>query len=251
MSYNPFSLEGKTILVTGASSGIGRSIAVECSRMGGRIISCGRNIERLEETLSQLEGDGHITVVGDLSLDEDRRRIVAELPELHGVVYNAGIARRQLCKSVKASEISRILDINFASVVLLQQQIMKKKKLLQGASIVMMASRAAFSPSIGNAVYSASKGALISYSKVLGLELADRKIRVNCICPGMVFTDLVRKEGELLGVDFEEVQKKYPLGRFGTPEDVAYLVVYLLSEASQWMTGSCIDISGGGEMVLV
>lgn len=248
--YNPFSLEGKTILVTGASLGIGRAIAVECSRMGATLCLCARTRDKLEETVNLLSGSDHIIYVGDVNSEEDRCRMVESLPRLHGVVYNAGIVRRQLCRMVKEQDLDDVLNTNFKSTVLLQRQLMKCKKLADGGSIVMMASRAAFAPSMGNAIYSASKAALISYAKVLGLEVAPKRIRVNSICPGMVFTDLTRSDAEKYGVNLEESQKNYPLGRYGTPEDVAYLTIYLLSDASQWMTGSCIDISGGGMMVL-
>lgn len=113
------------------------------------------------------------------------------------------------------------------------------------ASIVFIASRAPFAPTIGNALYSASKGAIIGYSKVLGLELASQKIRVNCICPAMVWTELVEKDAEMTGVDHNVAQLSYPLKRYGKPEDIAYLSIYLLSDASSWMTGSSIDITGG------
>ncbi len=250
MNYNPFSLEGRTILVTGASSGIGRAIAIECSRMGARLIIHGRSEDRLSETYKNLSGENHLMILGDLTSEEGRKELCDSLPELDGVVFNAGIEKRQLCRMVKEEDIYAILNVNFTSIALLQKSLLKKKKLTEGASIVMMASRAAFAPSIGNAIYSASKGALISYAKVLGLEVASRRMRVNCICPGMVFTELTRRDAEMYGVDLNETQKSYPLGRLGIPEDIAYLTVYLLSNASQWMTGSCIDISGGGMMVL-
>lgn len=136
------------------------------------------------------------------------------------------------------------MNINFSSSVLLQSTILSSKKINKGASIVFIASRAATSPSIGNAIYSASKGAVISYAKCLGLELAPRQIRVNCICPAMVWTDLIIQEG-ISKEELEEAQLKYPLKRYGKPEDIAYLTIYLLSDASCWMTGSILDITGG------
>lgn len=114
----------------------------------------------------------------------------------------------------------------------------------------MIASRAPFAPSVGYGIYAASKGALIAYSKVLALELASKLIRVNCICPGMVWTDLVKSEAESLGVDYTVIEKGYPLKRFGQPDDVAALAVYMLSDASAWMTGSIVDLTGGGELTL-
>mgnify|MGYP001777038333 CR=1 len=248
--FNPFCLTGKTILVTGASSGIGQAIAIACSNMGGNIILTGRNREKLNETLSQMNAGCHKMIIADLTKEEDRKNLVDSLPALDGIVYNAGMGNRKVCKFIEKEDIEKIMNINFTASVLLQSDILSNKKLKKGASIVFMASRAASAPSIGNALYSASKGAIISYAKCLGLELAPRQIRVNCICPAMVWTGLILQEGitkEML----EEEQKKYPLKRYGTPQDIAYLCIYLLSDASVWMTGSCLDITGGGEQTLI
>ncbi len=251
LSYNPFSLENNTFLVTGASSGIGRSIAVECSRLGASVYITARNEERLCKTLSQMEGEGHQMILSDLSEEGDIDLLVNKLPPLDGVVHCAGIQERMLCKMLKSSDIENIMAINFNAPILLQRTLLRKKKISKGASIVFIASRAAFAPTVGNALYAASKGAILSYAKVLGLELASRQIRVNSICPAMVWTDLTRKDETKTGADYNEVQKSYPLQRYGKPEDIAYLAVYLLSDTSVWMTGSAIDITGGGELTLV
>lgn len=248
--YNPFSLQGKSILITGASSGIGRSIAVECSRMGARVVITGRNEDRLNETLSMLEGENHLALIADLTNEAEIISLVEKLPLLDGIVHNAGIGDRTLCKKVKASDIGRVMTSNFDGPVILQRHIQKRKKISKGGSIVFIASRAPFAPTIGNALYSASKGAILAYSKVLGLELAPQLIRVNCICPAMVWTELVKRDASINGANYEEAQLSYPLKRYGKPEDIAYLSVYLLSDASSWMTGSSIDITGGGEFTL-
>ncbi len=249
-TFNPFSLEGKTVLVTGASSGIGRETAIVCSKMGAEVVVTGRNEDRLADTFSRLEGNGHHMFVANLTDTYNIEQIVADLPSLDGVVHCAGIGSRTLLKTVKETEIERVMTTNFTSPVLLQKALLKKKKIKDGSSIVFIASRAPFAPAIGNGVYAASKGALIAYAKVLGLELAPKMIRVNSICPAMVWTELIERDAEVLGVDFHEAEKQYPLKRYGKPEDVANLVVYLLSDASNWMTGSCIDITGGGEFTL-
>ncbi len=243
--FNPFSLKGKTILVTGASSGIGRTTAIVCSRMGADVIVTGRNKERLEETFRQLAGEGNSQIIGDLNETVQIEGLVSQLPQLHGVVHCAGIGDRSLLKMVREQDISNVMRTNFESPVLLQKALLKKKRLLSSSSIVFVASRAPFAPTVGNGIYAASKGALIAYAKVLGLEVANQLIRVNCICPAMVWTELVRRDAELTGVDYHEEELKYPLRRYGQPEDVANLAVYLLSDASSWMTGSCIDITGG------
>lgn len=250
MASNPFSLEGKRVLVTGASSGIGRATAIACSGMGAKVTVTARNERRLDETISLLSGDGHQLVVADLTEATQREVLVEQLPKLDGIVQNAGVGSRVPCKSIEEKDIIEIFNPNLIAPILLQKSLIAEKKINKGASIVFVASMAAKYPSVGNAVYSASKGAVISYAKVLALELAPRLIRVNCICPAMVWTDLITKDGidkEVL----EEAQLKYPLRRYGTPEDIANLSVFLLSEASSWMTGACVDINGGGEGSLI
>lgn len=248
--HNPFSLEGKVILVTGASSGIGRAIAVVCSKMGANLVITARNPQRLEETFSLMEGCGHQLIVADLTKSEDINHLVEKLPKLDGIVQNAGVGSRVLCKDIIGDDLDYIFNSNIKAPALLQSSILSNKKINKGSSIVFIASRAADSPSIGNAVYSASKGAIISYAKCLGLELAPRLIRVNCICPAMVWTDLIIQDS-ITKEEMEEAQLKYPLKRYGNPDDIANLAIYLLSDASAWMTGSCIDISGGGEGTLI
>lgn len=245
--FNPFSLVGKNILVTGASSGIGRGIAVTCSKMGAKIVINGRNVQKLQETLSMMEGDGHMLLSGDLTNQESLISIVNQLPNLNGIVHCAGMGERTLCKNITENDIDTMINVNFKASVMLQTEILRQKKINKGGSIVFIASIASESPSIGNAIYAASKGAIISYANCLQLELAPRKIRVNSISPAMVWTELIFKGGvteEELLVD----EQKYPLKRYGTPEDIAYLAVYLLSDASSWMTGNNIRITGGGKL---
>lgn len=249
-NFNPFSLKGKTILVTGASSGIGRETAIVVSKMGAKVIITGRNKERLAATFNQLGGDGNQQIIADLTITEEIEKLVTLLPSLSGVVHSSGIGDRSLLKMVKEKDIENVMRTNFESPVLLQKTLLKKKKLEAGSSIVFVASRAPFAPSVGNGIYAASKGALIAYAKVLGLEVANQLMRVNCICPAMVWTELVERDAQLTGADYRNAEKNYPLKRYGKPEDVANLAVYLLSEASNWMTGSCIDITGGGEFTL-
>ena len=245
-----FSLCGKTILVTGASSGIGRQAAISCAERGAVVCITARRKEALLQTLEALPGEGHTLICADLTKAEDREALVDQLPTLDGVVHCAGVSSRVPCKLITEEHIQQLMDINFTAQVLLQTALLQKKRLKAAASTIFLASRAASFPSPGNAVYSASKGALVSYAKCLGLELANRGIRVNCICPAMVWTELVRGQG----IDEEalrEAEAHYPLKRFGVPADVANLVIYLLSDASAWMTGSCIDLTGGGEGTLI
>ena len=247
MGFNPFSLEGKTILVTGASSGIGRGVAVTCSKMGATVIINGRNVSKLQETLTLMEANESMMMPGDLTDETALSSLVASLPKLDGVVHCAGIGQRIPCKDLQEENVNQVMDVNFKAPVMLQAELLRQKKLNKASSIVFIASIASWSPSFGNAVYSASKGAIISYANCLALELAPRKIRVNCISPAMVWTDLITKDG----IDEEQLkedEQKYPLKRYGQPEDIANLAVYMLSDASAWMTGSNIKISGGGKL---
>lgn len=242
--FNPFNLSGKHILVTGASSGIGRSIALACAKMGATVSITGRNNKRLDETLSLLPQGNHQALAADLTRTEDINALVNQLPKLDGIVQCAGVGSRILCKDITSEDIDNVMHTNFEAPVLLQTSILRNKKLNKAASIVFVSSIAAWSPSIGNGMYSASKGAVISYAKCLALELAPRLIRVNCICPAMIWTGLIF-QGGITREDLIEDEKTYPLKRYGTPEDIANLSIYLLSDASAWMTGSCIKISGG------
>ena len=243
-AFNPFSLEGKVILVTGASSGIGQCIAVTISKMGGNVIACGRNEHKLKVTYSQLESGKNSILLGDFTVFSEIPELVGALPKLDGIVHCAGIGDRTLCKMTTESDFDRVMNVNFKAPVMLQTEILKQKKLNNGSSVVFIASIANESPSIGNSLYSASKGAIISYAQCLQLELAPRLIRVNCISPAMVWTDLIFKGG-LTEDELHEDEQNYPLKRYGTPEDIANLAVYLLSDVSSWMAGSNVKITGG------
>lgn len=233
----------KTILVTGASSGIGRAIAIACAKNGHTVVLTGRNVARLEETRAQLVGDGHIIIPADLTNEAQRRALAEQVPVLNGVVHCAGIGSRVLCKMLEQDDVQHVMAANFSAPVLLQAVLLQEKRIAVGSSIVFIASAAATMPSVGNAIYSASKGALISYAKCLALELAPRKIRVNCISPAMVWTDLA-----LVGATEEqlrEAEQAYPLHRYAQPEDIAPIVVYLIGDESQWVTGSNFELTGG------
>ena len=240
---NPFSLSGKTILVTGASSGIGRGIAIACAGMGAQLILTGRNITRLQETLTSLEGEGHSYIAADLTDAKERGALVEQLPALNGVVHCAGIGSRVLCKMIEEADVINVMQPNFEAPVLLQAELLRAKKITKEASIVFIASAAATMPAVGNAIYSASKAAIIAYAKCLAQELASRKIRVNTISPAMVWTNLA-----LVGATEEqlrEAEQQYPLRRYGMPEDIAPMAIYLLSDAASWVTGTNFELTGG------
>lgn len=245
---NPFSLEGKTILVTGASSGIGRATAILCAQMGASVIITGRNPKRLQQTLDALSGQGHLSFIADLTESDDREKLIQLVPALDGVANCAGIGHRKLGKSLTQEDLSFVMEANFDSVVLLQAGLLSQKRIKKNASLVFLSSRAAEIPAVANSLYSASKGALTSYARCLAVELAPRQIRVNCICPAIVWTPIVLADG-VSEEELKEREKLYPLKRYGQPEDIANLAVFLLSDASAWMTGSCIDITGGSIVI--
>ena len=245
---NPFSLQGKVILVTGASSGIGKAIAVLCSQMGAKTIIVARREEKLKAVIKEMQSEDNIYICTDLTNQENINSLVDKLPKLDGVAHCAGVGSRILCKNVTCEEIENVMGINFVGPVMLQTALLQKKKIAKNASIVFLSSYSVESPSKANSIYSASKAAIRSYADCLALEVAHRGVRVNCISPAMVWTDLIVKDG----IDVEtlkENEKTYPLGRYGQPADIAPLAVYLLCDISKWMTTTNINITGGGEKI--
>ena len=243
--YNPFSLENKTILVTGASSGIGKAIAIECSKMGAKVVITGRNAERLNETFLQLNADGHLQIIADLQNTDDRQDLVDQLPTLDGLVNCAGISGHSLFAFLKKNEVEKMFDINYFSTLYLTQSIVKKKKIRNNSSIVFLTSTSGIVSSyIGGALYSSTKGALNGLIKGMSVELAPKKIRVNSVMPSMITTPIM-ENSSLSEEEFENDKKLYPLKRYGMPEEVAYAVIYLLSDASAWTTGTNLLLDGG------
>lgn len=245
MNYNPFSLIGKTILVTGASSGIGRATAIECSKMGATVVITGRNENRLKETFHALTGEGHQFIIADLSDEQQLDTLIEQLPILHGLVNNAGITETVLTPFIKREKLMRIFETNTFAPILLTQKIIKKKKMSKGGSIV-------FTGSIsgtcvcggGNVLYTASKGAIRGFIMNAALDLSIKGIRVNQVCPGMIETHIM--DNSSISDDMLDIERsKYPMKRFGQPEEVAYGIIYLLSDAASFVTGSSLVIDGG------
>lgn len=246
MMYNPYSLEGKRILVTGASSGIGRATAIECSRLGAHVIITARNEEHLSETFSMLEGSGHEIRTCDLSNAEAIIEMVQSLSEVQGLVNNAGTNHQAPIPFIKEKVLHEILQVNTIAPVLLTSLMARRKKLTKGASIVFTNSISGMGKiSTGNTMYATSKGAITAFVMGAAKELADKGIRVNAVCPGMVETNFIAHHvvasEELLDAD----RKSYPLKRYGRPEEIAWAITYLLSDATAWMTGTNIIIDGG------
>ena len=235
------------MLVTGASSGIGREIAIACSRMGATVVVTARNEERLQATLDSLESSGqeHRLLVADLTSSDEMAALVASLPSLDGAVLCAGNSTTLPLQFGSRDKFDEMFDVNFFAPVELLRMMYKKKILQKGASVVLMASIGgthSFMP--GNGVYGASKAALNSFMKYAAREFASRRVRVNSICPGMVDTPLIHR-GTITEEQLAEDAKRYPLGRYGQPEGIANGAIYLLSDASSWLTGHDLVIDGG------
>lgn len=240
-----FHLYNKTILVTGASSGIGKQIAISASEMGGSIIVTGRDKNRLNETFNQLKKGNHQQFIADLLITEDLNKLVEDLPELDGIVHCAGIVKPFPIKFISLDKIKETFDVNYNIQLLLMAQISRKKKLKKDASIVFSSSISAAHPHKGGALYSGSKAALEAFSKVIVLEFSSLKVRSNCIASAMVKTPMyeyAQQQGSKEQMD--EHVNKYPLG-VGLPEDVANAAIFLLSDASRWITGQTITLDGG------
>jgi NAD(P)-dependent dehydrogenase (short-subunit alcohol dehydrogenase family) len=244
MSYNPFTLEGKTILITGASSGIGRATAIECSKLGATCFITARNEERLNETLSQMEGKGHQMIVADIATQDGIDTLVEQSPAIDGLVNNAGVSYTKPISFIKEEELNRIFSINTFAPIVLTKSILKKKKMNVGGSIVFVSSAASINPDIANSIYSATKAAIASFSRSCAKELSVKQIRSNSVHPGMVETELV-KNLIFSAEDLENDKAKYLLKRYGKPEEIAWSIIYLLSDASAWVTGSSVIIDGG------
>jgi len=245
---NPFLLEGKTILVTGSSSGIGRGIAIECSKMGAKVVLNGRNEERLKETFAMMEGGDHQIIVADVSKQEEIDKLVAEVPTLEGCVLCAGIPQVCPVKHFKRNDIEDILSVNTVAPIMITSGLIKKKKIRKGSSIVLIESiSGVFVGTKGDVSYNASKAALNGFLKGAALELAGQGIRINAVNPGLVPTNILNLTNEMFAESHHTdiMMESYPLKRYGTPEDIAYGCIYLLSDASAWVTGTNLVIDGG------
>lgn len=247
MSYNPFSLSGKIVLVTGAASGIGRVTAIECSKMGASVIITDIQEERLAETFRLLEKNerGHEMIVCDLTSDTEVEQMVFSLPGLHGMVNNAGITKPLPVKFINREDLERILSINTLAPIYLTQKLLKNKKITKGASLVFTVSiGGVYTVAPGNTMYGVSKGALHVFMKNTALELASTGIRCNSVNPGMVHTNLIT-EKQYSREDQEKDIKTYPMKRYGEAREVALGIIYLLSDASSFVTGHTLIIDGG------
>lgn len=247
MSHQPevddFSLEGKRILVTGASSGIGRQIAITCDQMGAQLVLSGRHDERLKETFSNLSGSGHSTVVADLTQKADVDQLVAQTGIVNGVVHAAGISKLVPFRLITQEHLEDMFGSNTFAPILLTKALLSKKQIAAGGAIVFIASVASHVGPMASSAYASSKSALLGMVRSLGLEVAKQKIRANCIAPGYVQTPLLESlQGS--GGNLESLFDLTPLG-MGTPEDIANTAVFMLADASRWITRDYLIVDGG------
>lgn len=243
--YNPFSIEGKTFMITGAASGMGRATAITCAKMGARVVVVDLNKEGLEATLSELEGEGHLMFEADLGNSETWVEMLDKTPELNGFAGCAGIASMTPFQFIDSEKMKQVFEINFFGPVMLVKSLIKKKKLGKEGSIVFVSSVDGPKVThIGNSVYSATKSAMVGMAKNMAVDLAGKTIRVNCILPGTTDTPLIRT-ANVTEESLAEVVKSFPLKRFGDPQDMANGIIYLLSDASSFVTGTELVIDGG------
>lgn len=245
--FNPFSLDGKRVLVTGATSGLGRAIAISCARIGAEVIGVGRDAQRLadmEQALAAASARPHRMLRADLTQAADRDALVAALGgAIDGIVHSAGISRLAPVRMMTADHLREVQSINVEAPTLLTQALLRRNGIAAGGSIVFLASIAAHIGVAGVGAYSASKAALIALMRCLAMEVVKRRIRANCLSPALVETPLLDATAEVVG-SLEEERKHYPLG-FGKPDDVANAAIFLLSDASRWITGTTLVMDGG------
>ena len=246
----PFSLAGKHIVVSGASSGIGQQCAISCAAMGARVSLLGRSIKRLKETLSAMEGEGHNVFVVDLTVEEDVKttvkEIVATSGQIEGLLNVAGISSTLLLRSVNEKKMDEFFKSNVYSAYTLTREVCKKSNFsVEGGSIVFFSSIMGSYGDVGKSLYAMTKGALQAASKSLACELATRSIRVNTISPGLIVTPINENLPHISDPDKrKKLEEKHLLG-LGNTEDVANACVYLLSDASGWVTGINLYVDGG------
>lgn len=238
-------LEGKKILVTGASSGVGKQVAIDCSQQGAQLIITGRNPERLQETFSCLAGQGHVQYAADLTVEEKVKELVGKLSRINGLVHCAGVLDPIPIKFLNQQKIRETLTANFDMPVMLMAALGAQKKIEKGASLVFMSSISGRHPHRGNSLYCASKAAIESFSKAIALEFSHMGVRSNCICPAMIHTPMYERAEEGMSKEtMAEHISGYPLG-IGYPKDISEMAMFLLSEKSRWITGTNIDMDGG------
>lgn len=251
MICNLFSIEGKTILVTGATSGIGRATAITCAQLGARVIAVGRNQERLEALLSELNAldAAHLAIQCDLTDDAQVQTLLEKVPAVDGVACCAGVAEMKPFAFVTEEDVERVFKVNCFAPVMLVNKLLKAKKLNKGGSVVFVSS--VDGPKVvhaGNSVYSGSKSALVGLARNMAIDLASKKIRVNCVLPGTTDTPMIHT-GSATDEMLAENAKQFPLKRFAQPEEIANAIVFLLSDGASFITGTELTVDGGYSII--
>lgn len=241
-AFNPFSLTGKRILVTGASSGIGRQVAISCSRMGADVVLTARDESRLQETLQSLAFGQHLVVAADLTDVDQRRTLTDSIGIVDGVVHSAGTSILSPIRLLPEKHVRDLFTLNYDAPIFLTQRLLQNKAIRSGGSILFIASIAAHIGVAGVGVYSGTKAALLATTRCLAVELARARTRVNCLSPALVASPLLDLVAQ--NVSLEEKTRDYPLG-LGTADDVANAAIYFLSDASRWVTGTTLIMDGG------
>ena len=246
MHNNPFDLAGKTFLITGASSGLGRQICIRVSELNGTVILTARNEQRLQETLSLMSGEGHSIVQADLTKKDEIAHLVESIPKLNGVVFSTGISIIAPAGFINEADYSNTFKTNFESSVMLTNGLIRKKKLIRKqCSLVFISSISTQYPFVGGALYVSAKSAMEGYARVLALELAPKGIRVNCVSPAFVKTQMLDQTAEDFSNDVvKKIEEKQLMG-LGEPDDVAYPIIFFLSDASKWVSATNMILGGG------
>lgn len=246
---NPLDLSGRTVLVTGASSGIGRSTSVLLSRLGAKLILVARSRDNLEETRCLLDGEGHVTEACDLretdAIPGWLKRLGAEHGPFSGLVHSAGVHATLPLRFQTGEQLDDLMRINFTAAVQLAKGFRQRKTHTESSGIVFVSSVMGLVGQAGVSAYVASKGALISLARSLALELADEGIRVNCVAPGQVESKMAESQDAVLTDEQRAtIEKMHPLG-LGQPEDVANSIAFLLADTGRWITGTTLVVDGG------
>ena len=241
--FNPFSLHDKTILVTGGAGGIGSAVARTCVEFGAKVILTDIREDALQSLPKTQGGDHSLCFTADLTDAEQLAALVDFCPVLDGIVCNAGVMKLTLTQFITEEELTRIQKINLNAPILLTRSLLRKKKVAKGGSIVFTASAAGvYRVSAGNGIYATTKCGIDAFMRTVALEFGPKGIRCNSVNPGMVETALI---GSFTEEQKEKERQNYPLRRFAQPEDIANGIVYLLSDASSFVTGTALKIDGG------